>query len=159
MPDPDLAEPLTWSVRPCTRNPALAVAVAVFVLTVSFGLRVLCGSLGWGLLALALLSLSVASYYTQTRYELSAESAVARGLFGTHRRVWSEVRGRFADREGILLSPLAKPSRLAYTRGLYLRFGDNREEVLKRVEALVASAGGDPGGAGGGSSCDGRGAD
>jgi hypothetical protein len=48
------------------------------------------------------------------------------------------------------LSPLLKPSRLAFTRGLFVRFDNNRDEVLRRVEACV----GRPPGTGAGSGAD-----
>jgi hypothetical protein len=147
QPVADDAGALTWSVRPCARNPLLAVAAALFVLAISLAVRVLLGGLGWSLLTLLLLGLSVAPYYVGATYCISAEGASARGLFATHRRPWSEVTAWFPDADGVLLSPLARPTRLAYTRGLYLRFADNRDEVLKRVEALVEQAARDRGAA------------
>ncbi len=147
--------PLTWSVRPCGRNRALAVVVAVFVLAVSLAAQVLFGSPGWGLLTLVLLGLSVAPYYVGARYTVSQEGASASGLFVTHRRGWAEVRACFPDGEGVLLSPLSRPTRLAYTRGLYLRFADNRDEVLARVEGFLEQAAGEPGAAAPGGRADG----
>jgi len=124
-----------------------AIAVAVFVLALSFVVQLVCGSVWWGLLALVLIGLSVASHYVESTYELSAEGAAARSLLGTHRRRWVEVKGRFAYPEGVLLSPLSKPTRLAFTRGLFLRFADNRDEVMARVEAFLEQAAGEPGAA------------
>jgi hypothetical protein len=139
----DPPDGLTWSVRPCARNPLLAGVVVAFVLVLSLAVQVLLHSPWWGALALLLLGLSVAPYYVGATYRLSEEGAAVVGLFGTHRRLWAEVRGCFPDAEGVLLSPLATPTRLAYTRGLYLRFADNRDEVLTRVEAFVEQAAGE----------------
>jgi len=138
---------LVWSVRPCARNPLLAVAVALFVLGMSLAVDVLFGSVWWGALALLLLAVSVAPYYVGATYVVSEAGAAAAGLFGTHRRRWAEVKGCFPDAEGVLLSPLARPTRLAYTRGLYLRFADNRDEVMARVEAFLEQAAAEPGAA------------
>lgn len=144
------AEPpalLTWSVRPCARNRLLAAAVALFVLVMSLAVRVLFGSPWWGLLALLLLGLSVAPYYLGATYAVSQEGASASGPFATHRRAWAEVKACFPDADGVLLSPLSKPTRLAYTRGLYLRYADNRDEVLRRVEGFMEQAARDAGAA------------
>jgi len=135
-------EPLTWSVRPAGRNRWLAAAVAAFVLAMSLAVQVLFGSPWWGLLALLLLGLSVAPFYVGATYVVAEEGASAGGLFATHRRAWTEVKGCFPDAEGVLLSPLERPTRLAYTRGLYLRFADNRDEVMDRVEGFMGQAAG-----------------
>jgi len=144
--------PLLWFVRPCARNRLLAAVVALLVLVVSLAVQVLFGSPWWGLLALLLLGLSVAPYYVGATYAVSEEGASARGLLVTHRRTWAEVRACFPDGEGVLLSPLQRPSRLAYTRGLYLRFADNRDEVLACVARFMgeATGSGEPGAPDGG---------
>jgi hypothetical protein len=139
----DTPEVLTWSVRPCARNPLLAGVVVAFVLVLSLAVQVVLHSTWWGAVALLLLGLSVAPYYVGATYRLSEEGAAASGLFGTHRRAWVEVKGCFPDGQGVLLSPLGTPTRLAYTRGLYLRFADNRDEVLTRVEAFMEQATGE----------------
>lgn len=133
-------EPLVWSVRPCDANRPLAVVVIVFVLVVSLGMQLVGGGPGWAVIALLLLGLSVAPYYARVTYKISPEEASAAGWFGTHRRKWAEIKGYFPDAEGVLLSPLPKPTRLAYTRGLYLRFAGNRDEVMHRVEAYLEKA-------------------
>lgn len=131
----EFSRPLAWAVRPCARNWLLAAVVVVFILGLSLAAQLQFGSPWWGALTLALLSLSVLPYYSRTHYRLDREGVVARGLIGTYRRPWSEIRAYFPHADGVLLSPLAKPSRLAYTRGIFVRFDNNRDEVLDRVEA------------------------
>ena len=133
----DLSTPLVWDVRPCSRNWLLAAAVAVFILILSLAVQLYFGSPWWGGLTLVLLLLSVLPYYTRTHYRLDEQGVVARGAIATYRRSWSEIRACFPHGDGVLLSPLAKPSRLAYTRGMFLRFDNNRDEVLERVEAYI----------------------
>ena len=128
---------LSWTVQPWRRNRALGVAVAFLILAVTFAVRVAFGSIGWSLLALVLLSLSVARFYLPTRYVLSAQGARMEGPFGTVEREWSAFRSWFAGTDGVLLSPLTKPTRLAFTRGIFLPFDDHRDEVLAAVEAFL----------------------
>ena len=137
-----LSEPLVWSVRPCTRNWPLAIGVVVLILLLSLAVQLYFEGPFWALLTLVLLGLAVAPHYVSARHELSEEGVKVRGLLVTYSRPWSEIAGRFPDRDGVMLSPLSTPSKLAYTRGIYLRFSENRDEVLERVEAYVARASG-----------------
>jgi hypothetical protein len=127
----------------------MAGAVALFVLALSLAVQLHFGGVWWGGLAFVLLALAVLPYYAATTYELGEREIVVRGPLATYRRSWSEVRSYFPDAEGVLLSPLDKPSRLALTRGLYVRFGGNRDEVLQRVAALVERRAEDDGAASG----------
>jgi hypothetical protein len=129
--------PLVWAVRPCSRNWLLAAVVALFILVVSLAAQLCFGSPWWGALTLVLLSLSVLPYYTRSEYRLDEEGVVARGFIGAYRRSWPEIRAYFPQADGVLLSPLTSPSRLAYTRGVFLRFDNNRDEVLERVAAYL----------------------
>lgn len=126
-----------WDVLPCSRNWLLSVAVAAFILCLSLAVQLYFGSPWWGGLTVVLLLLCVLPYYTRTHYRLDEQGIVARGAIATYRRSWPEIRACFAHADGVLLSPLAKPSRLAYTRGVFLRFDNNRDEVLERVEAYL----------------------
>ena len=51
---------------------------------------------------------------------------------------WSDFRSFYADRNGVLLSPFARPSRLENFRGVYVRFGDSkRHEILDFIQRKV----------------------
>jgi hypothetical protein len=136
-PPDALSTPLAWDVWPCSRNWLLAGLALAFILCLSFVVQLYFGSAWWGGLTLVLLLLSVLPYYTRTHYRLDEQGVVARGPIATYRRSWSDIRAFFPHADGVLLSTLAKPSRLAYTRGLFLRFNNNRDEVLERVEAYL----------------------
>jgi len=128
---------VSWTVQPWRRNRPLGIAVALLVLAVTFGVRVVFGSMGWAAMALVLLTLSVARFYLPTRYALNAHGARMQGPFGTVEREWSAFRAWFVGTDGVLLSPFTKPSRLAFTRGIFLPFDDHRDEVLAAVEAFL----------------------
>ncbi len=128
---------LSWTVQPWRKSPALGVAVALLILAVSFAVRVVFESNGWALLALVLLSLSVARYYAPTTYVLGAKGVRMEGPFGTVEREWAAFRAWFADRDGVLLSPFSQPTRLAFTRGIFLPFKHNQAEVLAVVEDFM----------------------
>jgi hypothetical protein len=51
---------------------------------------------------------------------------------------WSQFRSCYPDKNGILLSPFAHPSRLENFRGLYLMFEGNRDAVTACVKGRLA---------------------
>ena len=53
-------------------------------------------------------------------------------------KLWSDFRSFYADRNGVLLSPFARPSRLENFRGVYVRFGrSNRDEIRDFIRRKV----------------------
>ncbi|MFP4058232.1 MAG: hypothetical protein ACLF0G_15300 [Candidatus Brocadiia bacterium] len=98
------------------------------------------GGVGYALLAGALLSLSLCRYFLPTRYHLDDQGAAV-GFLGQWRRVpWGAVRRVSVHREGVHLSPFARPSRLDSFRGTYLRFAGNGQEVVRFVRSRVAAS-------------------
>ncbi len=70
--------------------------------------------------------------YTFTSTHVSASTAIGKRLMA-----WKDVRNVYADDQGVKLSPLARHSRLEAYRGVYVRFGDKRAEVLEAVKGLT----------------------
>lgn len=79
---------------------------------------------------------SLADYLFPIEYEISAKGASARTKLGTTFIEWNRVRRCYVDSHGIKLSPLPARSRLENYRGVYLRFGDRREEVIETVRRM-----------------------
>ena len=69
--------------------------------------------------------------YTLTLTQASASTPVGKRVIA-----WKDVRKCYLDDFGVKLSSLKRRSRLEAYRGVYLRFGDNREEVLEAVRRL-----------------------
>jgi hypothetical protein len=53
------------------------------------------------------------------------------------RKKWSQYRSCYPDKNGVLLSPFVRPSRLENFRGTYIRFWNNREEVVSFVKTMI----------------------
>lgn len=97
------------------------------------------GAAGYGLLAAALLTVSLTRYFVPTDFELDEQGATVR-ILGQARRVpWEKVRRFSVHREGVHLSPFERPSRLDSFRGTFLRFAGNAERVVSFVERQVAA--------------------
>ena len=79
---------------------------------------------------------SVAEFVFSTKYEITADGAACRMLFKASEIRWENVKRCWVDDLGVKLSPLSRKSRLEAFRGVYLRFKDNREQVIEAVKLL-----------------------
>lgn len=134
MEDSPLRAALVWTSFPAAENKVKAALVSVFLVALLTFIHITFGR-GWFLIAFLLLGGSVAPYFAITRYTMTDDEVVAHHLFFTARKPWSAFRSYYVDSRGVLLSPFPGPSRLENYRGLYLRFGQERDEVVRFVKA------------------------
>jgi len=131
------AEPiLTWKVHLLREQPLkllLVIPVAGLSLVAS---QILLGTLTFGVIALFLIAASLAEYLFPIRFEIDSQGASARTLTARTRIEWSRVKKYYLDDRGIKLSPLARQTRLEAYRGVYLMFGDRRDEVIEAVKEI-----------------------
>lgn len=131
------AEPiLTWKVHLLREQPAkllLVIPAAALSLVASY---VLFGTFTFGLIALFLILTSLAEYLFPIRFEIDSQGASARTLTARTRIEWSRVKKYYLDDRGIKLSPLSRQTRLEAYRGVYLVFGDRREEIIEAVKEI-----------------------
>jgi hypothetical protein len=114
----------TWTAHPLRDEPlwksvalVLSMAGASALMAVSFG------QVAVGVVALAVLTGSMARYLLPTRYSLD-ESGAAWRLLTWRRRPWSTFRRAVRHADGVFLSPFSRPHRLDSFRGLFLRTGE-----------------------------------
>ncbi|MCJ7458582.1 MAG: hypothetical protein MUP17_06300, partial [candidate division Zixibacteria bacterium] len=60
-------------------------------------------------------------------------------FFNTRKMEWGKYRSFYMDKNGVLLSPFEKPSRLENFRGIYLRFNQNKDEVVNFIKQRIKS--------------------
>ena len=129
-------ESLSWRVHLLTENWKKSVGVVAF-------LAAICVLLYWNYesfylpLAITLFLVTLAPFFFPTHYSLTPEGVSRRVLIFRTTRRWEEFRNFFWDREGVKLSTFSFRSRLEPFRGLFLRFGGNREEVLSYVSRYI----------------------
>ena len=115
----------------------LNIAVAALIL-IPTGLWVMYGAF-FGLLALAILTGSLFPYFLPTDYVLYV-GGLESVFLGVHRRfTWSQFRSYYPDKNGVLLSPFARPSRLENFRGVYLRFNGQPSRVMAVISERVGA--------------------
>lgn len=80
---------------------------------------------------------SLSPFFFPTRYELSEDKVKVYFLAVKKEKTWSEFRSYYPEKNGVFISPFAKPSRLENYRGIYLRYDKNQEAVLDFVKSRI----------------------
>jgi hypothetical protein len=134
------SEELEWVLHPVLhqhrKTALLAAVVALAALAIYFNTR----SVTWGAVGALILLLGVHDYLLPTRFRLTVEGVEVRFFFFSRRRTWAQLKSFYADHNGVLLSPFARPSRLDTFRGIYVRFADNRERIMAYVKSRMEVA-------------------
>ncbi|MEW5701330.1 MAG: hypothetical protein AB1792_03780 [Candidatus Zixiibacteriota bacterium] len=136
------AELLRWRSHPVRSGGIRLVWVIVVVCGIPALLAMLYG-LFFGLLGLVILGGSLGSYFLPTDFVIFERGIQSRFLRVSRSIPWTQFRSFYRDRNGVLLSPFPRPSRLENFRGLYLRFDGRREDVMALVAAHITVPGGE----------------
>lgn len=128
---------LTWRCHPARRQPGrasfvLAVHSLLFVFLAKYT-----ASVPFALVLTLVLFLSLSAFFFPTRYRLSTQGIHVKTLITSFERPWSAYRSHWPDRNGVLLSPFPRRSRLENFRGLFVRYENNRDEVVAFVRRFV----------------------
>ncbi|HKK21021.1 MAG TPA: hypothetical protein VJ983_06070 [candidate division Zixibacteria bacterium] len=128
---------LKWTTQPMKDRPIAAVLVSIFILICAMLVFYATMSRMFGGLAALVLVLSLSKFYFPTVFTLTDHSVSVKTTTQTIRKGWEQYRSFYPDKNGVQLSPFAEPSRLENFRGIYLIFGNNREEVIRIVEQQI----------------------
>ena len=129
---------LHWAAHPLLDEPPAKSALLIaIILGVSVVASVSFGGIGYGLLSMALLAVALSRYFVPTRYALDGAGAQVSHLGARRQISWAQVRSIGMDAQGVFLSPFSRPHRLAPFRGCFLRFGNNRDEIIRFVRTHV----------------------
>jgi len=130
---------LRWSILPAKKSRKKTWGLLVFLGVFLPAITLFYGFFGL-FLAVLLLSLSLLPFFLRTRYELNEDEVIVKKPYSRVRKEWSHFRSFYPDKNGVLLSPFVKPSRLENFRGVYILLGEDRDEVLRFVERKIAEA-------------------
>ena len=138
---PSAATELRWTVHPLRHEPPVKTALLVLII---LGVPVLVAlafeTPAFGFLAAVLLTASMSRYFAPTRYALLQEHVLIAHLGARRTTPWGRIRRHAVLPDGVFLSPFVRPHRLDPFRGCFLRYRDNRDEVIAYVEARLADA-------------------
>jgi hypothetical protein len=135
---PDTARPsgptLSWVSHPMKRRPLVAVLVTLFIIICGLIIQATTETSWFSGLAMVVLFASLAKFYFPTRYRLDDTGVTVKTTTQTLTKEWRLYRSCYRDKNGLLLSPFAEPSRLENFRGLYLIFDGNGDDVTAFVK-------------------------
>ena len=126
-----------WRVHPLRENWMRSILLLLFLLFLFSGIYWLFQSVFVTLLSAIVVICSLYRYFVPFRYELYQHELVVTAPFYRLTKSWDAFRSFYVDNNGVLLSPFAKPSRLENFRGVYVRFGANRSEVLDFIKNKI----------------------
>ncbi len=128
---------LTWKVHPLRENWMQSTLLLLFLLLLFSGIYWLFQSVFVALLSAIFVTSSLYRYFVPFRYELYEHQLSVAAPFYRLTKPWTAFRSFYVDNNGALLSPFTKPSRLENFRGVYVRFGKNRSEVLDFIREKI----------------------
>lgn len=128
-----MTEPLRWQLnlgegQSFKRLVVCTVIVGVF----AFGFFVM-KNLILAILGVVMITLSVGEFMFVTHYEVNEKGVRSRWGVSLREMMWENVRSVYLDDHGVKFSPLTKGSRMDGFRGVYLRFANNRDQVLATI--------------------------
>ena len=138
MPDHPIPQQ-TWRVHPLRENWTRSILLLLLLFLLYLGIYWLFQSAFITLLSAIFVTSSLYRYFMPYRYELYENQLVVTAPLYRLTKPWDAFRSFYVDNNGVLLSPFAKPSRLENFRGVYVRFGENRSEVLDFIREKIST--------------------
>ena len=125
---------LQWVCHPIKSRSVLLTVGLVLFLTILVALTYhWTESTLFAVIAALILWGSVSQYFLPVSFRLTDRTVTVK--YTTHKieKAWNLFRSYYVDRNGVLLSPFGRPSRLETFRGLYVRFAGNKDQVVAVV--------------------------
>jgi hypothetical protein len=133
-------EVLEWVSHPFKRSLSKSVGVSAVILMFAILVWIGTDSVFFTSLSLVVLVMALSKFFLPTGYKLTEQKIHVKSLTHTMVKEWKVYRSYYPDKNGILLSTFAGPSRLENFRGLYLLFEGNRDQVVAYVKARLTPA-------------------
>lgn len=124
---------IIWIIHPVKKNWKVSIAVILFLLSLCAAIYISFNSLAFLFLSIVILFVSLMPFFFPTTYSLNEDCVVIKSVYRRLSRNWNTFKSFYPDKNGVLLSPFVSPSRLENFRGVYLRFGNNKPEILDFV--------------------------
>jgi hypothetical protein len=128
-------EIIEWRSHPVRENRKKALFTFIFLFFFWISIYFSLGFF-WFIVSVLFVGGSLFPYFTLTRFRLDEEGATVQKPFYSIKKSWGQFRSFYPDRNGVLLSPFSKPSRLENFRGLYLRYPPQVEQKKKILEII-----------------------
>jgi len=128
---------LDWICHPAKRNMKVTVGVSILIAILVVVVYYATFSVWFTILGFLILTGSLAGFYFPSHYQFTKDKIIIKTKMQTLEKKWSQYRSYYSDKNGVLLSPFARPSRLENFRGIYIKFWYNKEEVMAIVKDKI----------------------
>lgn len=134
MSDPSV---LRWRSHPFMKKKFTSFLVIFCLMAVWVSVYLTTYSTIMTLISVFILLGALSPFFLPTDYELTSDKIKVRFFFTQKEKEWSIYRSFYVDKNGVLLSPFEGPSRLENFRGIYIRFDQNRDQVVEFVSSRI----------------------
>lgn len=128
---------LEWTSHPARKRPLITILLVIFLTALVLIVYSLTESYLFTAIGAVVLWGSLTQYFMSTRFILSEQGVKVRYVINKIEKPWSQFRTYYRDKNGVLLSPFVRPSRMENFRGLYVRFDNNQDEVMNVVSERI----------------------
>lgn len=130
QPKSQKAGSLEWRVWPAAQQPAISVAGALFCLAFSVSAAQIFEHIGYGIISICVLTISLSPHYFPTYYYLDEEKIIMRGGAGHIQKPWQAFRLAWDAGDRLILSYAASSQNRRFVRrNVILRLANNRQAV------------------------------
>ena len=129
-------EKLSWVSHPAKIRKTAATWVLLFIFIMFVVVYVVSNSILMVLLAAFIFTGALSTFFFPTKYELTKDKVKVKYLFNKVEKEIKNFRSYYPDKNGVLLSPFMRPSRLENFRGLYVRYHQNKDEVDSFIKKI-----------------------
>ena len=134
MSDPSV---LRWRSHPFVKRKFSSFLVILCLLAVWVSVYLTTFSVTMTAVSILILLGALLPFFLPTDYELTPDKVKVRFFFSQKEKDWSFYHSFYVDKNGVLLSPFERPSRLESFRGIYVRFDRNKAQVVKFVSSKI----------------------
>jgi len=124
---------LEWTVSLARQQPEKLWTVLAAAGLAGFVGYFIAGSIALAFVGPMVILGATSDFLLPIRYRIDEKGATARWGINVVHIAWRDVRRTRFDEQGVKLSPLERPSRMEAFRGVYVRYGDRKQEVEAAV--------------------------
>lgn len=129
-------ETLAWISHPAKARKKASIITVILIIAVLVIVYYMTYSVLMVMLGVVLFTAALSTFFFPTRFEISKDKVKVKYLFTSVQREMRAFRTYYPDKNGVLLSPFIRPSRLENFRGLYIRYHQNKAEVDAFVKKI-----------------------
>lgn len=89
------------------------------------------------LMGFVIILLTLLPYFMPTKYSIDEHGIRVQYMFQNKLYEWKHFRSFYIDENGVLMSPFSSPSRLENFRGIYVRYGDKKKEIIELIKSYM----------------------